>query len=341
MSTLVVLGGGRALPALLKVYWLRPQRLVTVLPPQARNAIAERAPALFPGLCVEEGPRLRVSAPDEAVQALRELLVGPVQVSLTGTPLPLAVAALEVCRERALPAWYLDTAEGRVMDLAQPGSSRHVNFRVQVRDYLQACGLQVREAAVPETPWSWAASRHLAHAGPEGERMLRSLRVSFSKQQMPPLNPLLLELFDGDPGGLASTPEAQRVLQGGWLESWAERAARETAVFTDTLKGVVVEERGARRELDLVALRGASLLVASCKSGLNPKRAWLDELVAVARALGQEYCSRVMIHSAWKLPQAYLEQAHHLGVVAVTGEQLPRLGEVLAAEMLTPRYGRR
>jgi len=343
VQTLIVVGGGRPVPALLKIGWAQPETVVTLMPEGSSDKVADQARKIYPRIAVKAEARLPVGDPQKAVEAIRKIVDAcqqPVVVSITGAPLPLSVAAITVCREREIPALYLDTAAGRMLDLAQMQLHDTSFFKPSVEQYLRACGLEPepQPAAAPAVHYKIAGL--LGKGGLAAEKLLRQIKAYYHHRG--PAPSLIPNLHD---------PGVQRLLQGGWLELYAEMCARELrdtegqAVFTAVRNGVRFQHVDlALREVDLIGLRGAAPLIASCKTCSrisNSERSWLDELKAVASALGQEYCPSLLIHNARDVTSAFIQQARLLGIVVVGAQQLPELGNILAKEMLTPTYGRR
>ncbi len=143
---------------------------------------------------------------------------------------------------------------------------------------------------------------------------------------------------------------------GHWLEHHVARVARGLhhlgkPLYDDCAYGFRFLRVEAGREVDFIGVHAGMVLIASCKTGKSAlKKEHLDELEAVAKKLGGDYCVRLYItdqphpapprHGVDPFEQ-FKTQAHSAKVVVVTGDDLPRLGEILAREMLTPTYPRR
>lgn len=355
IHTLVIVGGGRPAPALLKVGWAQPQQVVTLMPQGGNDKVAHQVRTLHPRIAVKVGPKLPLGDPQKAVEVMRKVIEAcpkPILVSVTGAPLPLSVAAITVCREHSIPALYLDTAAGRILDLAQMQLRELSYFKPSVDQYLRACGVEPDPEPPSPPTGHYKIAALLGKGGVTAEKLLRQIKAYYSHRGPAPT--AIPNLHD---------PGVQRLLQGGWLELYAEHCARDLRdsqgqpVFTAVRNGVRFQHPdGAVREVDLIVLKGAAPLIASCKtcsristeeptltgqSISKNQRSWLDELKAVASALGQEYCPSLLIHNARNVTDAFLHQARLLGIVVVGAPQLPELGNILAREMLTPTYGRR
>jgi len=145
-------------------------------------------------------------------------------------------------------------------------------------------------------------------------------------------------------------------IKGDWLEFYIFEEARAASLDNATLFGEVLrslrfESEGIQREIDLIGVWRGTALIASCKTGQDTwKKSVLDEIGAVARLLGDSYCTRLLItnrtvpaegskdHSAW---QTAVQNARNQKVVIVTGDKLYQIAAILRRELLTPTYPRR
>jgi hypothetical protein len=150
-------------------------------------------------------------------------------------------------------------------------------------------------------------------------------------------------------------PPAHRT-GGHWLEQQVWQVARAlrhagSPLFDECERSVRFKLEDATREVDFIGVRRGMAVVASCKTGHDARnKRHLDELGAVAEKMGGNYCVRLYImdqvRQAPPLNQTdpweqFLAQAKSARVVVVTGSDLPRLGEILQRETLTPTYPRR
>lgn len=112
--------------------------------------------------------------------------------------------------------------------------------------------------------------------------------------------------------------ETAAFLKGDWLEAYVYAVAHslhieERPAFDSCRTGLRFLADAAEREIDFIGTWRGTALIASCKTG---KDAWqktqLDEVAAVARLLGDSYCTRLLVtnrtiphpeskeHSAWQ-----------------------------------------
>lgn len=145
-------------------------------------------------------------------------------------------------------------------------------------------------------------------------------------------------------------------LKGNWLEAYVFSVARRLEIdgkpaFDSCRAGLRFLAGDAEREIDFIGTWRGIPLIASCKTGTDAwKKENLDEVAAVARLLGDSYCTRLLItnrtapareskeHNAW---QNALQHALSQKVIIVTGDTLHRLAAILRKQLLTPTYPRR
>lgn len=141
-------------------------------------------------------------------------------------------------------------------------------------------------------------------------------------------------------------------LRGDWLEQYVlavGQTLQARRVFYDCAAGVRLRTGAAEREVDFIATFRGMALVASCKAATKPwRKSYLDELGAVAKTLGGDYVTRLYITDGVRAPAlppgrtdpfpAFVQQAQQQRTVIVTGDDLPRLDEVLQREVETPTY---
>ncbi len=140
---------------------------------------------------------------------------------------------------------------------------------------------------------------------------------------------------------------------GDWLEVYAFTQAKSCMnggkdLFNDVQMSVEIPLDGAIKEIDLACMHGAQLLIASIKTEEKPfKTEHLDEISAVANLVGDRFCKKMFItqvvprnssKSDQKTFQSFLDQAKQRAIVVVSGQDLPKLKEVLEREAIKPSY---
>ncbi len=386
---LILLLGNRVQPATMLAYHLRPALVACIGSADRSETLDEAAAALAyvlgPGRLVGS----RKVAPyrlDETLAAIEALTAGQAGVrpviGLTGCPLPMSIAGYEAGRRLGCPVLYVNTQGAEIVDFTRPDQIEPLRIRFKgVDDYLAICGLKVivkRKPHYASTPAGRrAAARHLGQAGDAGIQLIAALRAAGLVQRRSgrlrtaPLDAeagrLLRSLAEagvvadllahGDGSVSCSVPAAGEAafLNGDWLEEYVLDVAeglrsQEPGLFDVAGQGVKFRSGTAEREVDFMALRGGTPLIASCKSSADPwKKEDLDELAAVAQPLGGNYVTRLFIvHQNPPLPSSspqgpdpyeqFKEQARRLRIVLVTGRDLGRLAAVLRKELLDPTY---
>lgn len=163
-----------------------------------------------------------------------------------------------------------------------------------------------------------------------------------------------LALYDLAPDRQQQPPGPE--VGGHWLEYRVLETARSLRqagkpLYDDCQHGLSFLIANAHREIDFIGIHAGMTLIASCKTGKDARnKKHLDELETVAEKLGGRYCVRLYVTDQVRQAapprqtdpwEQFLAQAHSARTVVVTGDDLPRLSEILAREMLTPTYPRR
>lgn len=145
-------------------------------------------------------------------------------------------------------------------------------------------------------------------------------------------------------------------LKGDWLEFYLYEVAKaamyeDGPLFDDTRVGLRIHSQGTEREIDFIGIGRGIALIASCKTGREGwNKSALDEVAAVGRMLGENYCTKLLITNRSRpAPQDNLHkrfltisrQAEEQRVRLVTGEELAHLCVLLRTELENPTYPRR
>lgn len=271
----------------------------------------------------------------------------PVTISLTGGTMPMAVAGYEMARLHGWSAYYHDTGNGQLLDLAVQQGVTRVNLRPSLIDYLTIYDAQLNPTRLhpvglaPDGKWVRALQAMVLRPSVTAE-LLSWLFSTGKKSSMLGLRHLLWRLEDahramlheleelaiiqnvvwrssssGDRVQLQiADSEALAFLNGRWLEQYVYLEAQAVELeaeplFDDCAYSVHFVLGGALRELDFMAVRRGRLLVGSCKTARNPwdKQA-LDELVGVTKNLGDNYVIKLYITNQMRpTPGHRLERA--------------------------------
>jgi hypothetical protein len=305
---LVLLLGGRPPGMFFLAAHLRPALIALIASRDSEKAVPEVEHTLqrmLPGArFMDLGahalvPPYRVAAVCAAIQyALAAAPDSQPNLSVTGAPVPMSIAAYQAAQAADCPVYYVNTNDGEIINLLAPDQAAALEIHITVADYLALYDL------APD------------------------------KQHQPP---------GSDVGGH-------------WLEYRVLETARRLRhagkpLYNDCQQGVRFQLAGANREIDFIGIHAGMVLIASCKTGKDARsKAHLDELEAVAKKLGGDYCVRLYVtDQARQAPppnqtdpwEQFLAQAHSARIVVVTSADLSNLGEILTREMLTPTYPRR
>lgn len=137
-----------------------------------------------------------------------------------------------------------------------------------------------------------------------------------------------------------SDEDAKFLLTGDWLEFYVYRIASQlstaqgASLFDEC--GWGVEDTSGKGEIDFAGIfLGGQMIIASCKTEDNIKRAWFEELHSKMEQLGKGMCSALMVNSApissrtEKDLADYEKWTQERQIVLVMAEDLPQLPDIL------------
>jgi len=245
--------------------------------------------------------RAQVAAAVAQIKARGEIPV----LNITGGTKIMTLAAHEVFRDKGHHILYVDTENGCIQDLAQPGSRRPFSGFLKITDYLAAYGLihptiASADRAFLEHAWqrrevtaAWAelARRLRGQLGllnralePLDERCRPSNppRGPFDVALPAPPKPVLLDLLGRlsaagiigwKRGARFTVPSCDhlRYLHGGWLEEYVFHCAQnidpQDAACSVQVVWDAVGREPVRNEFDVVLLHHNRLFLIECKTG--------------------------------------------------------------------------
>jgi hypothetical protein len=253
-----------------------------------------------------------------------------VTINLSAGTKIMALGAYECARECAIPAYYVDTNNGHVLNVTTRVDTRLPTF--DVGGYLACFGrspvatldpshlqpdlaTSIRLAAALAdggAPACRALERIRRHGQGKGRRTctIKNYAPSEEEQRVWQLFTSYgaLAAFDHAGGTVTFTvpsDSAFHLLSGAWLELFVGDQARQLTdrrgepLFTDVLVGFEIpsDETGARKEIDVGMMYQSQLIHCSCKTGsTNPwSTDYLDELRAVSSLIGGRFCSRIFV----------------------------------------------
>jgi len=139
-----------------------------------------------------------------------------------------------------------------------------------------------------------------------------------------------------------------KFLNGDWLEMWIYSRLRkmvggEAQILDDAGHNVEVIKDDVSREIDCVAVRHGIPMIISAKSRKEfPLRADVEELNTVAKMLGDNYCTRILV-TTWLPPEGgtlsegirkVKANAKEVRVVIITGDEIADADTWLRRELL-------
>ena len=381
-TALLILIGGRQVPNVLTARFLRPTHIVPIA-----SADAMRPDEAWSHV----EPVLRQLCPDGLTDPLvvdandprqtQEACVSVVAAhpgvewvfNLTCGTKPMSFGAYEVAKTAGASAWYLDTANSRVVTLCGTPPSGNP-FHMSVAEYMGTHGRQMEPVRTPPEREEVQLATDLARRPVQTLRfreILRRAQVNEISNQSSREVTLrsearwFPELFTlAASAGLLTNLRMQhglavceikgtalwRFFDGLWLEVLAWSIAKTIPEIDDARMNIAIPGETGRNEVDLALTRAASLLIAECKTEGDAfgKPETLSKLDSVAGLLGGKYVRRLVICSQIKPDKAnpayasylsFQDQAAARQIVVVTGEQLTGLKAILTKETgPTPTY---
>lgn len=392
MSTeilLILLLGGRIQPAAMTVLQLQPDAIACITSrdePSAAPRLASLVKLQFPDLPVSDPVSVSAYSPIETQQAIKSIAeqfpTHKIVLSLTGTAMPMAIAGYEMARQLNCPAYYLNTIQGELIDLAHAENISTVRISLSVENFLISYQLQSNPAQSAKSQQILSKTQQQAldwiiQGLPETGRLLYLLNAPERERQNHLTDSTIRESYQAALLQLAAIGILQtgkqtqtetnafrilsqadkRFLQGDWLEYLVYHTAKNLQqdgelLFDSLACGYHFQSNGgAEREIDFIAVRRGAGMIASCKTGIHAlDKANLDELSSVGKALGDNYCTKLLItnyprlntHQDVRAPDyRALEHAKSAGAIIVFGDQLGQLKTILTREAITPTVARR
>lgn len=324
--TLVLMFGGRPQPNAILAAMLRPMRVMAVVSQDSRYEVQKVLAGVVSGkVTVEKVPAYQMRRVQEVLEKHLDDRVEAIGV--TGAPLPMAIVAYEVGRQRDLPVYYVNTSQGEILDLVHlDRQPLHIN--VSLRDFLRVHGLTLDPLPPPSFATTWAqrleAARLLGQTVTLSSPLLTWLREErlpdrdtlerrkrwpsrFTQahwerlQNLQDLQMLRVTLPYGRPFPFPRSwvtvrfpaKGERQFLFGEWLEVYVAEEARATGLLDDVKQGIRFRVEDGYRELDFLALYRGIPLLGSCKATRKPwRKGYLDELNAVADLMGGRYTWR-------------------------------------------------
>ncbi len=376
---LLILIGGRQTPNVLSAQFLRPDVIAPIASREAmrpgeawekvRRVLEQLSPQVLDPHTVDAFDLNDIRA--QCAAAMGRFPDARWVCNITCATTIMSIGAYEVGLMRNASVWYFDTAGRRVVTLAgQPPDGDP--YRLSVENYLQIYNRSAQPTPPPLTSWVTLA-RQMAQAPDEAIEFREILRragasVRFTQPrrlELPSLTPIMVQWCQqaqnaGFISALRTHSNYHEIHQadgafwdfvnGAWLEIYAWDAAQRAGCFDDCRPGIKMPAQGGlspMNQIDLAATYAASLLIAECKTEIQPFRTeHLDQLRAIASMIGGSFVGALFItarsqHKAdAQALAAFRAQAQMRQIVVVTGDQLDQLPDILKREAIRPTFPR-
>ena len=328
-KSLILLFGGRPQPNAVLAAMEKPSRIIAVVSRDSRYNAKEVLENLVTGTVIEKRvPPYRI---DQIQRVLESVLDEKVQaIGVTGAPVPMAVVAYELGRQRGIPVYYVNSSHGEIIDLVH-ADQKPMRIRLAIPEFLKIYRLHIADQPGPRFATSptkrYQVARLLGQHSLITGHVLAWLRRNTSAQEGSASDLLLRKKWPTDfqdehwgllqqlqhfgiltislskrrmkpgprsPVDIRFPAEGERkFVFGEWLEMYIEDVARETNLLDDIQRGIYFKVEDGYRELDFLGLHRGIALLGSCKATRRPwRKSYLDELNAVADLMGGRYTWR-------------------------------------------------
>ena len=363
-KALLLLTGGRGVPDMLTIKYLRPDIVFNLTTDQGLKAAEslKKFSSLHFHCDMEILPTIDPFNEQEIRNAcentLQRLPNAEWIIHITTSPKVVGICAYEVAREHNIPCWLLNTDGEQVISFVR---TTHVNkqelFNASVEEYMGAYG---RTYEIPKSPvyrqkaesWYPVAQQLAKHpkmadtflAGIKADNLLtHEVEVSTEPllKQLEGLEALTINTIEGSKATYTiSSSDMRDFLKGDWLEVYVWREAVNANFAYDCQWGYKIIADIPSNELDLALTYKARLLIAECKTSSKPfDPEYLYKLHSVADLVGGNYVRQIFVTHRVK-PEgknehfvSFSQQAAIRRTLVVTGEQLPYIGEILRQQV--------
>ena len=285
----------------------------------------------------------------------------------TSAPKGVGIYAYEVAQKHKAAYYFLDTGGRQVLSFVKKDEWIDVQklYKATVKEYMGAYGRACnshRGLAYQSNAEAWyPVADALVQDFEATQALLVGLRKAQNATPSHSLTPvistkarhllkilqehgfLVIEREVGDEIQCTIVGSDQcQFLTGDWLEVYAWHQARQTDFADDYQWGLSIrlEKKLAdiipSNELDVLLTYRAKLLIAECKTSIDPfDSSYLDKLYAISNLVGMGYVSQVFItnrpkpRSRTRRFDSFCKQAAVRNIKVITGEQLPEIGKLL------------
>lgn len=332
-KALLMLTGGRGIPDMLVVKYLRPDITLTLTTDQGlgsakhlQHLVASKFGGkleILPTINPYDEQEIKIAC-EKAIQLYPD---AEWHMNITSAPKIVSIFAMDVAREKSIPCWFLNTSGGEVISLAKniPIDQNKV-FSATVEEYMD---VYQRRYAIPkpkayrEKAQDWYNIAQTLTHHPESTHVflgeLRRAQKGKSQSESVSLNvdirmrPLIEQLATSPLNVLSidtktdktlectvSDGEKREFLSGDWLEVYVWKEVEKAGFVQDHQWGYQVYHKEDVYELDLALTTRGLLFIAECKTDYDPftrKSTYLDTIDANANLLGGAYVSKFFISS--------------------------------------------
>jgi hypothetical protein len=367
---LLLLTGGRSLPDMLVIKYLRPDIILNLTTKQGLRQAEEFKKLLSEKLSIEMEvlPTINPFSEQEIKDACRAALMhypgADWIMHFTTSPKIVGMYGYEIAHEFNIPYWFVDTEGEQILYFIR-GSEVDTNqfFKATVEEYMLSYG---RIFVVPKgesyrlkaEAW-YPVARLLAENPQEAEVFLKAIRgvevlnitvnvqASSLVEKLVALNALtIVNTSTTDLHCRIRNASMLKFLKGDWLEVFIWREAVNAGFADDVQWGYKIVADLPSNELDVVLSHKARLLIAECKASnrpFNPDH--LYKLHSVADLVGGNYVRQVFItHIVTDENDegfnSFCEQARIRRTKVITGEMLLEAGSIFKDLATNRAHGR-
>lgn len=331
-KALLMLTGGRLLPELLAIKYLKPSITFNITTKQGlRSAqyLEKLAHSEF-NCKMKVMPPINPYNEQEIKKACLSLLGSEPDmewiITITSAPKIMSIYAMDVARSENIPCWFLNTDEGELISLSKDISvNNDLLFDITVEQYMKA---YERVYEIPEskdyrkTAEGWYdVARALAYRPKATQALLKALRsaqqrnpiklsISFTLATDADTTLLLNELqsygmltIDHQTHAMSQCTviggDGRKFLNGSWLEVYVWKQVKEAGFVQDHQWGYEIINGQARNEIDVAFTYKGLLMIAECKTDDDPftsnRKVYLDTLDSAAGLLGRDFVGKFFV----------------------------------------------
>jgi len=157
---LLLLFGGRPQPNAMLAAMLKPRRVIAIVSQDARYDVRDvLAEVVSEEVVVEKVPPYRIHDIQPAIE--RHLNEKVTAIGVTGAPLPMAIAAYDIGRQKNLPVYYVNTRQGEILDLVHV-DQKPLHVHISLSDFFSV--YRLHRAPLPPPPFATTEKQRIKAA---------------------------------------------------------------------------------------------------------------------------------------------------------------------------------